>query len=203
MRRQYADRLDAHGVELLSEIETSAKRMQALVGDLLTHSQVTHGASDPGPVDCTEALASAMENCGVAIADTRAEISSGPLPVVLGDRTEIVLLFQNLISNAVKYRGKAQPVIRISAHEDQGIATFQISDNGMGIPAQYHERIFGLFKRLHGREIPGTGMGLALVRRIVEKRGGRVWVESEVGRGSTFFFTLPVARAAKFSAAGE
>jgi signal transduction histidine kinase len=118
-------------------------------------------------------------------------VTCGELPTVLGDDVLLAQLFQNLITNAIKYRREQPPEVLISAKEQGEFWQFSVRDNGIGIDPAYHDRIFGLFKRLHGREVPGTGLGLAICRKITEKHGGRIWVESELGRGSVFHFTLP------------
>ena len=134
----------------------------------------------------------ARNNLFKALEESRAEVTSGPLPTVPGDEVQLVQLFQNLIANALKFRGEALPVIRISAQEDDGDWRFAVQDNGIGIALAHQDRIFKIFQRLHRRsEYPGTGIGLAICKKIVERHGGRLWVESEEGRGATFFFTIP------------
>jgi light-regulated signal transduction histidine kinase (bacteriophytochrome) len=135
----------------------------------------------------------AMSNLQTTIADAGAVITRGPLPDAKGDEIQLVQLFQNLLSNAVKYRGKEPPLIHIGAELKGGQVQVSVADNGPGIDRKYHERIFGLFKRLHGAEIQGTGLGLAICRAVIQRHGGRLWVESEPGQGATFFFTLPSA----------
>jgi light-regulated signal transduction histidine kinase (bacteriophytochrome) len=127
------------------------------------------------------------------IAESEASVDSGPLPRLGMDTTSLIQLLQNLVANAIRYRSAAPPRISISAAREAEYWHFRCSDNGVGIPSQYYERIFEPFKRLHGQEIPGSGIGLALCRKIVERYGGHIWVESTVGKGSTFHFTLPVA----------
>jgi light-regulated signal transduction histidine kinase (bacteriophytochrome) len=130
----------------------------------------------------------------VAIADTGAEILAIDLPSIVADPTPLVLLFQNLVSNALKYRGSERPRVVVRAVEETAHWLFSVSDNGIGIGKQFQTQIFGIFKRLHDRaSYPGTGIGLAICQKIVERHGGRIWVESEPGEGSTFFFTLPNA----------
>jgi light-regulated signal transduction histidine kinase (bacteriophytochrome) len=131
------------------------------------------------------------QNLRVTIADTNAVITAGNLPVLKAHGAYFVSLFQNLIENAIKYRGSEPPRIDVSVRENHGQLLFAIADNGMGIEREYHDKIFVPFKRLHGKAIPGTGIGLAICQRVVERYGGRIWVESEPGRGSTFVFSLP------------
>ncbi|MGH9631381.1 MAG: ATP-binding protein, partial [Bryobacteraceae bacterium] len=134
-------------------------------------------------------------NLKVAIDESRAEVTSSPLPTVCLHKFQLEQLFQNIIGNAIRYRSDAAPRIHIKAEPDGGAWKFSIQDNGIGIAAEYTEKIFGMFKRLHtAADYPGTGMGLAICQRIVERVGGRIWVESQLGRGSTFFFTLPAAK---------
>jgi light-regulated signal transduction histidine kinase (bacteriophytochrome) len=129
-------------------------------------------------------------NLNKAIQESGATITHDALPVVVANQQEMIQLAQNLLSNAIKYRSDASPRVHVSAEPHDGEVLFSVRDNGIGIAPQYHEQIFGVFKRLHGKSVPGTGIGLALVKRIVEKHGGRIWVESEEGKGATFRFTL-------------
>jgi light-regulated signal transduction histidine kinase (bacteriophytochrome) len=189
---RYKDQLDTSAHEFLEFIADAAARMNTLVHDLLIYSRVANADEVAmRPVDTTGVVAALQLQLAKDVHETASAIAAGALPTVLGDERQITLLFQNILANAMKYRSAQPPQVLISA-EDQGeVWQFSIRDNGIGIDPAYHERIFGLFKRLHGREVPGTGLGLAICRKIVEKHGGRIWVESEIGRGSTFHFTLP------------
>ncbi len=167
-------------------------RMRELLSDLLAYAEI--GARrDPRmeAVDLNAVVNDVKENLHAAIEESGAVIECAGLPTVRADAAHFIPLFQNLIGNAIKYRGECPPWIRISTEERDGDLCFAVSDNGIGIDPQYQQKIFDVFERLHGREIPGTGMGLAICQRVVERYGGRVWVESEIGRGSTFYFTLP------------
>ena len=144
-------------------------------------------------IDLNLVFQKVLQNCQTAIEETEATLTSDHLPVVRGRQAHFVQLFQNLLGNAIKYRGELSPRVHLSAENRNGEWLFAVSDNGMGIEQQYHQQIFGVFKRLHGKAIPGTGIGLAICQRVVERYGGRIWVESELGRGSTFYFTLPLA----------
>ena len=126
-----------------------------------------------------------------------AEVSSDPLPIIRGQRTHFVQLFQNLIGNGIKYRSNIPPRIHVSAGKQNENWRFAVADNGMGIAPQHHQKVFGVFKRLHGNTIPGTGIGLAICQRVVERYMGRIWVESEPDKGSTFIFTLPIGNEAR------
>ena len=145
-------------------------------------------------IDAQAVLQKALENLESGIAESGARINAGQLPVLHMPEVHLLQLFQNLIGNAIKYKSSEPPVIEISARPDGGVWLFSVQDNGIGIDPQYKEQIFGLFKRLHSREeYAGTGVGLAICQKIVERYHGRIWVQSELGRGSTFFFTLPAA----------
>jgi signal transduction histidine kinase len=167
--------------------------MSRLISDLLEYSRVQAKERAPVPTDMKEVFDQAVANCQASIEQANAAVSCQPLPTVLGDRMQLVQLLQNLIGNAVKFRRPdAPPDIRVSARRENGHWLFQVQDNGIGIPASQAERIFQIFQRLHTREAyPGTGIGLALCKRIVQRHGGRIWVESKVGEGSSFSFTIP------------
>ena len=166
--------------------------MQQQILDLLTYSRITSRGQPPTPVDPATALAEAVTRLELRIAETGAEISIGPMPVVLADPSQLAQVFQNLIGNALTFRSDKTPRIRVEAAEEEGAVRFSVADNGIGIAPEYHDRIFQMFQRLHTRDrYPGSGIGLAIVQRIVERHGGRVWLESAEGEGSTFFFTLP------------
>lgn len=173
-------------------IKDAVARMNALIQDLLTYSRVGQRDERPfGRVSLTSVVRWALMNLEHVIRSSGAGISFGDLPTVRGDETQLAQLFQNLLGNAIKYRGGDPPRIRLWAEQKEDLWLISVEDNGQGIEPQYHERIFGVFKRLHGREYPGTGIGLAISKKIVERHGGRIWVESQAGAGSTFRFTLP------------
>jgi PAS domain S-box-containing protein len=174
-------------------ILSSARRMQVLIRDLLDFSKLDARRSDYFVVtQCTDVLAGAIENLSSRIDKSGAVIEQKALPAILGDPIQLTRLFQNLIANAIKFRSRAEPLIRISAEERNGEWLFSVSDNGIGIDPRYSERIFGIFRQLEPKgEDSGNGMGLAICRKIVAVHGGRIWVESEPGRGATFHFTLP------------
>jgi PAS domain S-box-containing protein len=194
LQRRYGAQLDEGANELIGHIVGSASRMGNLIGDLLQYSKAANSAEVPRTTVATNsAVEWAANNLKQAIEESGAILETGDLPAVRGDMVNLVQLFQNLIANAIKYRSSRRPRITISAARQDRQWAFSVADNGIGIPPAYHRTIFGMFKRLHGSQYQGTGIGLALCRRIVERHGGRVWVESEPGRGATFKFTLPMA----------
>lgn len=180
-----ADELIRHAVE-------GAARMRTLIGDLLAFSRVGTGGKPFEATDCDDALDLAIANLDVTLTENHAIVTRDPLPTITADPTQLPQLFQNLIGNAVKFHSDRQPQIHIGAEWQDGIWLFSVEDNGIGIEPQYRERIFVIFQRLHTRaEYSGTGVGLAICRRIVERHGGKIWVESQPGQGTTFYFTLP------------
>ncbi|HTS64379.1 MAG TPA: PAS domain S-box protein [Candidatus Acidoferrales bacterium] len=194
LTERYAQKLDGEALEFLGYLNSAATRMQMLVRDLLAYTRVTKLEAPTELADANEALAMALANLAGAVGETGARITSGPLPRLRVHSAHLQQLFQNLIGNAIKYRSPDRPPeIRVSTVRANGSWSFAVADNGIGIEPEYREAIFGLFKRLHGGlENPGTGIGLAICQRIVERYQGRIWVESEPGQGSTFRFTLPL-----------
>ena len=191
---EYGDRLDDNARNYINYAVDGALRMRALIQDLLTYSRVEIQGKPLEPTDADDACAEAIRDLTVAIEEAAAEVTRDPLPVINADREQLVRLFQNLIGNAIKYRGDQPPRIHVWAADVDGQWEFRVRDNGIGIDPQYHERVFVIFQRLHGREeYSGTGIGLAVCKRIVERAGGRIWVESSAGVGSEFCFTLPQA----------
>jgi light-regulated signal transduction histidine kinase (bacteriophytochrome) len=165
--------------------------MQNLIRDLLAYSRVDSGGRPLVPTDANAALDEALANLTVTLGERGAVVSRGPLPTVVADPRQLAQLFQNLIANGVKFGGGQRPEIHVSAEMKNGAWQFAVRDNGIGIEPQYLERIFEIFQRLHTRrEYPGTGIGLAICKRIVERHRGRIWVESAPEQGSTFYFTL-------------
>ena len=190
--RRYKDQLDDDGREFMQFILDAVQRMDRLLSDLLTYSHQFRTPEKPhSPVDAEGALEGALLTLDKQIRECGAEITRDPLPSLCFDFNQLSQLFRQLIANAITFRGTEPPRIHISAVQDDDAITFSVRDNGVGIDPQYHNQIFGVFKRLHGREYPGTGIGLAICKRIVEQHGGRIWVESESGKGATFRFTLP------------
>jgi signal transduction histidine kinase len=193
LRRRYKGKLDDEADEFIEFINSGTVRMQNLIRALLEYSRATAPGADPvQPVDSAAALRIALDNLNTAIQSTGASIQTLDLPTVKAHEIALVQLFQNLISNAIKY-SKQNPLIQISAQRDRGFWKFAVADNGIGIDPHNQELIFHIFKRVHGDEYPGSGIGLAICSRIVERYGGRIWVEASPGQGSTFFFSLPAA----------
>ena len=193
IRRKFGGKLGQAGDEYIGHTVQGAVRMENLLKDLRTYIQVfNHEHSTPGEVDAGEVLQRTLFNLEVAIRDSGATVTSTALPRVPILEFQLEQLFQNLIGNAIRYRSTLPPRIHVAAVRQEGEWLLSVEDNGIGIEPQFKEHIFGIFKRLHSAaDYPGTGMGLAICQRIVERAGGRIWVESEPGKGSTFFFTLP------------
>lgn len=192
LQRRSMDQLDERSQTWLRFIAEGAARMSDLIADLLEYSRTGRTTASQEPTSLEEAWDSAVANLAKAIDQSGATVTRGPLPVVRGRRRELVSLFQNLISNALKYRSEAPPEVRAEAEERDGRWVIRVSDNGIGIDPQFHDRVFGLFQRLHtADEYPGTGMGLAIVRKVAESHGGTVRLESAPGQGSTFVIDLP------------
>jgi PAS domain S-box-containing protein len=192
LQRRYEDKLDQDADDFIGFAVDGAKRMRVLINDLLQYSRVgTHGEPFQS-VDCEILLNQALANLQISFKDCDAKLTRGPLPTVIADGQQLVQLFQNLIGNALKFRRNVEPLIHVSAKRNDNDWLFSVRDNGTGIEPQYAERIFVIFQRLHGRdEYPGTGIGLSICKKIVERHGGSIWVESEPGIGSTFYFTIP------------
>lgn len=185
------DALTEEQRELSTLAVEGAARMSRLISDLLAFSFSGNADAEPQPVDCEAALLEAINNLRTAIKDSGAQITHGTLPVVPARSGGLVQLFQNLVANAINYRSEARPVIRITAEREGAEWVISVEDNGIGIDEKFRHRIFQPFGRLHGQERPGTGLGLAICERVVRRAGGRIWVDSELGRGSAFHFTLP------------
>jgi signal transduction histidine kinase len=196
LREDYKDSLDDAANMYITSATGSAARMQSLINDLLRYSRVGSADRTMEPADLDEILAEALENLSVSITETGADVTHGDLPTVMADRSLVVQLFQNLISNALKFRSAdSPPRIEVSAVKEGDRRIVSVRDNGIGFEQAHATRLFEIFQRLHtGSEYPGTGIGLAICKKIVEQHGGRMWAESELGAGSTFSFSLPEAR---------
>ena len=190
---RYGDKLDEKAKQYLGFTIEGAERMQVLVSDLLEYSRVGSKAQEPVSTNAGESLGHALANLQESITESGTKVTHDPLPTVISDGLQLTQVFQNLIGNAIKFRTSgATPEVHVGCRPDGKEWVFFVKDNGIGIEPQYADRIFKIFERLHTREeYPGTGVGLAICKKIVERHGGRIWVESEAGEGSTFFFTLP------------
>ena len=193
LANRYGDGLDEEAKEFVRYLRSGANRMESLVRDLLSYTQLTKGDEPAEMANAAAAFDVALSNLAGAISETGAEVSAEPLPYLPVHATHLQQLFQNLVGNAIKYRSPERPpVVRVTAERQGRHWLFAVTDNGIGIAPEYKEMIFGLFKRLHTTdEYSGTGIGLAICQRIVDRYHGRIWVESEPGRRSTFRFTLP------------
>jgi light-regulated signal transduction histidine kinase (bacteriophytochrome) len=196
LSERYQGKLDENADKYIRYAVDGALRMQTLVRDLLAFSRVGRDGNEPRLVDMNLAVKSAVTNLESTIAETQAKIEYSQLPSVMADLSQFSQLFQNLIGNAIKFRGKDAPRITISAEKKDRQWQFAVADNGIGIDPEYAESIFVIFKRLHTREeYPGSGIGLAICKKVIEQHGGRIWMESQPGQGSTFRFTLPTRQA--------
>lgn len=192
LRQRHGDKLDPNAQEYLTFALDGATRMQQLIVDLLAYSRIGRQGKQFADVDLNQVLDRALANLKVVIEESGAEILRAPLPKIHGDLTLLTQVFQNLLGNALKFRGEARPAIEITVSPQGREWQFAISDNGIGIAPQDFERVFVVFQRLHNRNTyPGTGIGLSVVKKIIERHGGRIWVESALGKGTTFHFTLP------------
>ncbi len=195
LKKRYGNQLDSTADQYLAYTVGGARRMETLLRDILAYTQAANSAEDKSAaVDANEVLEKALANLQSAIAETGAQIRCDQLPTLRLQEIHLLQLFQNLIGNAIKYRSKDAPLIEIAAKQEPEGWLISVRDNGIGIDPQYNEQIFGLFKRLHSaQDYSGTGVGLAICQKIVERYHGRIWVDSALGRGSTFFFTLPTS----------
>lgn len=195
LKDEVGDRLGADGTEYVLRLGVNARRLQRLVDDLLSYSRTFNSRDPKADLDLKKILAEVVDDLDVPVKEQKAQVIVGDLPVLPGYQVRIRELFQNLISNALKYRGREAPVIRIDCEETEGFYTFSVKDNGEGIESKYHQSIFKAFERLHTQdEIEGSGLGLSICSKIVELHKGRIWVESNTdGAGVTFKFTLPKA----------
>jgi light-regulated signal transduction histidine kinase (bacteriophytochrome) len=190
---RYKSKLDDDGEEFIGYIVTASRRMTDLINGLLQMVRLRKTGQPIAPVSFERLLEDAEVSLQAAIRESGAQVEHGPLPALVVDQVQFSQVLQNLISNAIKYRRNEPLRVRVEARRDRGNWIFSVSDNGRGFNQEFAERIFGLFQRLHGREVEGTGMGLSISRKIVERHGGRIWAESSEGVGSTFFFSLPAS----------
>jgi PAS domain S-box-containing protein len=192
IQKRYAEKLDSEAQQLFGFVLGGARRMEMLLKDLLAYSQTGSSSEGPAePVDCEKAIQKVMLNLQATIEQNGASVTWDALPTLHAHEIRLVQLLQNLIGNAVKYRSEEQPRIHVSVERRAEDWLFSVKDNGIGIEPEYAQQVFGIFKRLHGQSYEGTGIGLAICQRIVERYGGRIWVESKPGAGSVFCFTIP------------
>jgi signal transduction histidine kinase len=191
----YRGQLDDEASTCIQFITDGTKRIRELLADLLAYTLVANNRQEvANPIDLNQVFQRVLENCKATIEETRATVTSDRLPTVQGRDPYFIQLLQNLISNGLKYRAANRPPrVHVSAEAQKGMWRLAVKDNGIGIDPAYHKQIFGVFKRLHGRTIPGTGIGLAICQRVIDRYGGKIWVESQTGQGATFYFTLPAA----------
>jgi PAS domain S-box-containing protein len=193
LARRYQGKLDSDADDFINFMTDAANRMTQLLKDLLSYSQA--GRADrthPEPTPADTALQWAIMNVNPQIKDTGAAVTYDPLPTVFADQSQLAQLFQHLLHNALKFRGADPPKVHVTSTQINGTHhRFCVTDNGIGVAKEFHERIFGVFKRLHGKDIPGTGIGLSICRKIVEAHGGELWIESQPGSGASFYFDLP------------
>lgn len=195
LQRRYKGKLDQNADEFIGFAAEGALRMQRLINDLLAYSRVGTRGKSFAEVDLEAALAQALENLQLAIREKNATITHDPLPLAYGDIGQLTQVFQNLIDNAIKFRSEETPRVHISARIEGGDCVCGVQDNGIGIAPEYLNKLFLLFQRLHTRrEYPGTGIGLAICKRIVERHRGTIWVESKQDQGSTFYFKIPTTQ---------
>jgi len=193
LAQRYRAKLDKDGEEFIDYVVNGSVRMQQLINDLLAFSRVSTRGKEFEPTDVNSILSRAIDNLSTAVEESNAVITKNEMPTLMADGNQLAQVFQNLIGNAIKFRGKRTPMIDISATSKDGQWVFSVRDNGIGIEPQYFEKIFVIFQRLHGKEeYSGTGSGLAICKIVIERHGGRIWVESEPNSGSTFYFTLPI-----------
>jgi hypothetical protein len=194
LEHRFPEKVDAKTREYIDGAAEGATRMERLITDLLTFSRLSTEGRSFAPANLGAPLNAALQNLQFSIRAAHATVTHDPLPSLRVDESQIVQLFQNLIANALKFRSEHPPQIHIGARSEEGRWVFGVRDNGIGLDPQYSERIFQVFQRLHTRKkYPGTGIGLAICKKIVERHGGKIWVESQPGQGSTFYFSLPAA----------
>jgi PAS domain S-box-containing protein len=193
LQRRYQARLDEQADKYILRAVEGSRQMQTLIKDLLAYARVGTRGKELVPVDCEVVFNQAVTHLAAAVRESGAEVTHTALPSVRGDNTQLVQLFQNLIGNALKFRTERTPRVHVEAQPEGTYWRFSVRDNGIGMDQRYHDRLFVIFQRLHTKaEYPGTGIGLAICKKIVERHRGRIWVESEPGKGTVFFFTLRV-----------
>jgi len=192
LEKRYKNKLDKDADEFIEFILDGATRMQSMINDLLQYSRVGTRGKPFKLTDFESVFGQSLVNLKIAIDENNAIITHDPLPTLMADSTQMIEVFQNLISNAIKFRSKESPQVHVSALKKRNEWVFSVRDNGIGIAPEFFDKLFIIFQRLHSRsEYPGTGIGLAVCKKIVERHGGKIWVESEPNKGSTFYFSIP------------
>jgi len=192
LEKRYKNKLDKDADEFIEFILDGATRMQSMINDLLQYSRVGTRGKPFKLTDFESVFGQSLVNLKIAIDENNAIITHDPLPTLMADSTQMIEVFQNLISNAIKFRSKESPQVHVSALKKRNEWVFSVRDNGIGIAPEFFDKLFIIFQRLHSRsEYPGTGIGLAVCKKIVERHGGKIWVESEPDKGSTFYFSIP------------
>jgi len=192
LEQRYKDKLDQDAHDFIAFAVDGANRMQRLINDLLEYSRLTTRGKEFVTVDTNSVLAQVFANLQTKIEETHAIITKDDLPIIVADESQMIRILQNLIDNALKFKHDSAPIIHLSAHVKGGFTIFSVRDNGLGIEQQYADKVFQIFQRLNNsKEYPGTGIGLAMCKRVIERHGGKIWFESELGKGTTFFFTIP------------
>ena len=194
LERRYKNRLDDDADDFIEYIVENAKRMKQLIDDLLEYSRVSSQTKQYENVNIEKILDNVLKNLSISIIENNVRVTYESLPNILADKNQMLQVFQNLITNAIKFRGDKSPEVNISAYKNQNEWIFSVSDNGIGIKPEHQKQIFAVFKRLHTKEeYPGSGIGLSITQKIIKQHGGQIWVESESGKGSIFYFSIPVA----------
>jgi light-regulated signal transduction histidine kinase (bacteriophytochrome) len=195
LERRYKDKLDSDAEDFIHFAVDGAQRMHTLIGDMVSYSRINTRAGAFEPTDFNEVLERALATTGEAAKSAGAVIKRDPLPTLVADASQLEQLFRHLIDNALKFQNGRRPRVHIGAEQRDGEWEFFVRDNGIGIDPQYSERVFVIFQRLHTRaEYPGTGIGLSVCKKVIERHGGRIWFESQPGAGTTFSFTLPTVQ---------
>jgi signal transduction histidine kinase len=191
LQKKFSDKLDGEANEFMEFVVNGSKRMKTLINDLLEYSRINSAESKQEKIDCNDILFEVIQNLQNSIKDSDAKIEIDELPVIKANKMHMVQLFQNLVGNSIKFKSERQPVIKVKSKKIEGYYLFSVEDNGIGIKKEYSTKIFEIFQRLHSMQhYPGTGIGLAICMKIVQKLGGEIWMESEFGKGTTFYFTV-------------
>jgi light-regulated signal transduction histidine kinase (bacteriophytochrome) len=192
LNKKFGDELNPQAKEYMSTAVRGSERMRQLIDDLLQFSRIDSSKKELAPADMNKVAKTVENSLQLAIREAKAQVTIEELPTVMADEVQMTQVLQNLISNAIKFRGPEAPKVEVTASHRGHEWVFAVKDNGIGIDPKYHENLFKMFQRLHSNEqYPGTGIGLAISKKIIERHGGRIWVDSKKGEGSTFFFTIP------------